>query len=113
MSQGLPPLTEGCQVEFISDGKTAFEKLLKMIDGAERSIFISTFILGRDKVADSIVDHFDKVSGADRAGVNIALLDARIATLAPGGALDIDLCERDVVASEKTFGLAAVAAPVG
>jgi hypothetical protein len=30
------------------------------------------------------VDHLDEVAGADRAGVDVALLDPRIAPVAPG-----------------------------
>src|SRR6267154_738259 len=40
-------------------------------------------------IFDAVVNHLDEVPGADRAGMNIALLDARIASLAAAGALDI------------------------
>src|SRR4051794_23414883 len=40
-------------------------------------------------VFDAVVNHLDKMSGANRAGVNIALFDAGIAPLAPGRAWNI------------------------
>ena len=40
-------------------------------------------------VFDAVVDHLDEVAGADRAGMDIALLDARIAAVAPGRARNI------------------------
>src|SRR5258708_20552137 len=51
---------------------------------------VKTFGIGlHQAVFDAVMNHLDEVSGADRAGVNIALLDARIAALAPLGARDI------------------------
>src|SRR5258707_7920917 len=37
-------------------------------------------------VFDAVVDHLDEVAGTDGTGVDIALLDARIASLPPAGA---------------------------
>src|SRR5437868_13345848 len=46
-------------------------------------------------VFDAVMDHLDKMPGADGAGVNIALLDPGIASLAPGGARDIADARRE------------------
>src|ERR1700722_897309 len=40
-------------------------------------------------IFDAVVNHLDEVSGADRPGVNVALLDPAIAALASRGAWDI------------------------
>src|SRR5271154_7006096 len=40
-------------------------------------------------VFDAVVNHFYEMPGADRAGVDVALLDARIASLTPAGARDV------------------------
>src|SRR5438105_11064302 len=40
-------------------------------------------------IFDAVVNHLDEVAGADRAGVNVALFDPGIASLAPFGARDI------------------------
>src|SRR6202035_2760868 len=51
---------------------------------------IETFGIGlHQAVFDAVVNHLDEVSGADRAGVDIALLDAGVASLAPAGARDV------------------------
>src|SRR5207244_12593742 len=46
-------------------------------------------------VFDAVMDHLDKMPGADGAGVNIALLDPCIASLAPGGARAIADARRE------------------
>src|SRR5437879_13294490 len=43
----------------------------------------------------AVMDHLDKMPGADGAGVNIALLDPGIASLAPRGARDIADARRE------------------
>ena len=40
-------------------------------------------------VFDAVVDHLDEVAGADRAGMDVALLDARIAPFAAGRARNV------------------------
>src|ERR1700761_939676 len=40
-------------------------------------------------IFDAVVDHLDEVSGADRSGVDVALLDPAITALAPRGARDV------------------------
>ena len=40
-------------------------------------------------VFDAVVDHLDEMSGAGRAGMDVALLDARVAALAARRARDV------------------------
>ena len=51
---------------------------------------VKTFGIGlHQAVFDAVMNHFDEMPGADRAGVDITLLDAGVASLAPAGARDI------------------------
>ena len=50
-SYGVPPPTEGNRVELVARGEEAYARLVRMIDEAERTIHITTYILGRDRWA--------------------------------------------------------------
>jgi cardiolipin synthase len=54
-SFGVPPATRGNRVEFVSSGVEAYQQLMQVIDGAERSVHITTYILGRDAVGEAVV----------------------------------------------------------
>jgi cardiolipin synthase len=53
---GAPPAIEGNQIELLSNGNNAYFRLMNLLGGAERSIDITTFILGRDEVGKSIIE---------------------------------------------------------
>src|ERR1700730_1388543 len=51
---------------------------------------VKTFGIGlHQAIFDAVMDHLDEMPGAYGACMNIALLDAGVASLAPGGARDI------------------------
>lgn len=58
-------------VEFIPDGVAAFERVIAMIDSAERTVYCQTFILYDDAVGKAVVD---KLAEKARAGVKVYLL---------------------------------------
>lgn len=70
-SFGIPPATLGNQVELVTRGEEAYRLLLELIDKAETSIHITTYILGRDPVGQAILQRL-----AERAadGVQVRLL---------------------------------------
>ena len=54
-SFGVPPATRGNAVRLLGSGEAAFQELVRLIDGAERSIHVTTYILGRDEVGEEVV----------------------------------------------------------
>src|SRR5260370_4277636 len=51
---------------------------------------VKTFGIGlHQAIFDAVMNHLDEVPGADRAGVDVALLDPGIASLAPAGARNV------------------------
>jgi len=48
-------LAAGNRVVLISGGEEAFRQLLRVIDGAERTIHVTTYILGNDEVGEEVV----------------------------------------------------------
>jgi cardiolipin synthase len=54
-SFGVPPATVGNRVTLVTSGEEAYRQLVRIIDEAERSIHITTYILGRDAVGYEIV----------------------------------------------------------
>ncbi len=70
-SAGMPPAREGNRVEFLCDGQAAYNTIFSLIDGAERSIHLMTFILGHDHTGHSIIDLLAKKAAA---GVEVKLL---------------------------------------
>jgi cardiolipin synthase len=73
-ASGLPPATAGNDFELITDGVRAYERLLALIAGAERSVHLSYFILSNDATGRAIVD---ALIARARAGVEVrVLLDA-------------------------------------
>ena len=68
---GMPPAREQNQVTFLPDGQAAYRSLVSLVEGAERSIHLMTFILGHDSTGKSIVDLLAKKAAA---GVEVRLL---------------------------------------
>ncbi len=54
-----------------ADGIEAYEKLLDMIANARKAIYISTYILGKDSVTETIVDHLARKA---KEGVEVKIL---------------------------------------
>ena len=52
---GVLPLSGGNRVTFLTDGKQAFNNILDVINSARQSIYIATFILGRDNTGRAIL----------------------------------------------------------
>jgi cardiolipin synthase len=73
-SFGIPPATSGNRVEPVTSGEEAYRLLIELIDNAERSIHITTYILGKGPVGRAIVDRLAK-RAADGVSVRV-LLDA-------------------------------------
>jgi cardiolipin synthase len=55
LSYGAPPARNGNRVELLARGEDAFGNLVRIIDQAESSIHITTYILGRDEVGAELV----------------------------------------------------------
>jgi cardiolipin synthase len=70
-SYGIPPATGGNSVSAITSGEEAYRQLMVLIDRAERTIHITTYILGRDAVGQAIVA---RLAERARAGVEVRLL---------------------------------------
>jgi cardiolipin synthase len=73
-SFGLPPSQPGNEVSPVTSGEDAYTLLLELIDGAERTIHITTYILGRDPVGQAIVDRLAK-RAAEGVEVRVLLDD--------------------------------------
>ena len=67
----LPAPTAGNRIEFFANGVKAFNRLMEMIQNAEKSIYITTFILGRKTVGKIIIDELAKKAAE---GVKVRLL---------------------------------------
>ena len=70
-SHGVPPACEGNRVEVVPNGEETFCQLIRILDAAERSIYITTYILGRDAVGAAVVASLAR--GA-RKGLEVRLL---------------------------------------
>ncbi|MDR3633974.1 MAG: phospholipase D-like domain-containing protein [Isosphaeraceae bacterium] len=70
-SYGVPPARSGNRVRLIGDGEDAYRSVLEFIDKAERSIHITTYILGRDDVGREIVARLVRRA---KDGVEVRLL---------------------------------------
>ena len=55
-SQSVHPPSGQNAVDFVSDGQEAYHKLVDMLEGAQRSIYVETYILARDDVARTFVE---------------------------------------------------------
>jgi cardiolipin synthase len=70
-SCGLPPATTGNKVRFICTGEDAYQVLMRLIDEAEETIHITTYILGRDTVGAAVVARLARKAAE---GVKVRLL---------------------------------------
>jgi cardiolipin synthase len=70
-SHGVPPACEGNRVEVVPHGEETFCHLVRILDEAEQSIYITTYILGRDPVGKAIVERLAKRA---REGLEVRLL---------------------------------------
>lgn len=68
---GMPPARCNNDIRFIDNGEEAYEEICAMIQSAERTISIMTFILGRDDVGRSLVK---LLSERAREGIEVRLL---------------------------------------
>lgn len=68
---GMPPPRSGNHVSVHFSGETAFTSLLKLCESAQESIYVATFILGRDATGRAIVDVLARKA---REGVEVRLL---------------------------------------
>ena len=70
-SGAMPPPRAGHEVHIHFNGETAFHALIALLERAEHSIHITTFILGRDEVGRAIVEVLARKA---REGVQVRLL---------------------------------------
>jgi cardiolipin synthase len=70
-SYGLPPACQENRLEFCFDGQDAWRRLVDMIENAQKSIYISTFIFRRDSVGKDILR---RLVNKARQGVDVRVL---------------------------------------
>ena len=68
---GLPPLTTNADVRFHADGKAAWDELVCLINDAQSTLYISTFLLADDDAAGRLADFMRQRA---EAGVSVRLL---------------------------------------
>ncbi len=56
LSGGAPRVAAGNRIELLSTGEAAFACVIELIERAEHSIEVSTFILGSDEAGDAVMD---------------------------------------------------------
>jgi len=71
LSSGSPPRRAGNHVELLSDGNVAYLRIQELIASARHTIWISTFILGKDSVGDAILDSLGRRASE---GIQVKLL---------------------------------------
>ena len=70
-SFGVPPATPSNKVELIANGVDAYNELVRVIESADRTLHVTSYILGRDEVGESIVARLARRAAA---GVEVRLL---------------------------------------
>ena len=70
-SVGVPGATFGNRLDVLATGEDAYAALIAMIDGAQHSIHLATFILGGDAVGDAVLERLTKRAAE---GVEVRLL---------------------------------------
>ena len=68
---GIPPSVAGNQITLNADGVAGYASLLEVIRSAQQSLWLTTFILGRDAVGRAVID---ALAERARAGVDVRLL---------------------------------------
>jgi len=74
VTSGMPPARAPNQIALVTDGQQAYSALGSLIEGAQRSVHVTTFILGRDEVGRAIIELLTR-KAADGVEVRL-LLDA-------------------------------------
>ncbi|NQT88052.1 PLDc N-terminal domain-containing protein [bacterium] len=87
---GIPGATGGNRVTLCRTGEDAYEQLLALIDGAEHSVHLATFIFSRDPVAAGIRD---RLVARARDGLEVRLLMDGVGSRKTGGAFLAPLTE--------------------
>ena len=70
-SHAVPPASDGNCVTLLINGEESYHELIQLIDEAQHSIHITTYILGRDAVGKSIMERLARRASA---GVTVRLL---------------------------------------
>jgi cardiolipin synthase len=70
----VPPVRAGCSFELLSDGESAFARIVALIERAERSIDLTVFILGDDATGRAVIEALAK--SAKRGVAVRVILDA-------------------------------------
>ncbi len=70
-SYGIPPARAGNRVELVTSGEVAFERVLRLIDEARSTIYITTYILGRDQGSKVLIEHLTRRAAE---GISVRLL---------------------------------------
>src|SRR2546430_6815975 len=70
-ASGAPPPRAGNRCELLASGELAFATIIEALEAAQRSIHISTLILGVDEVGNAILDVLVKKA---KAGVEVRVL---------------------------------------
>lgn len=70
-SYGLPPASDGNQLELCTDGQATYRDLTDIIENARQSIYISTFIFRGDSVGRDILS---RLTSKARQGLDVRIL---------------------------------------
>jgi cardiolipin synthase A/B len=70
-SYGVPPARAGNRIELVTSGEVAFERVLRLIDEARSTIYITTYILGRDRGSKVLIEHLNRRAAE---GISVRLL---------------------------------------
>ncbi len=70
-SYGVPPARMGNCVELVLDGVDAFHRVIRLIDEAQSTIHITTYILGNDEVGGAILERLARRASQ---GIGVRLL---------------------------------------
>jgi cardiolipin synthase len=68
---GIPRSRAGNQIVLVTDGVAAYEDLVELIESAEHSLHIATFILGKDEIGRDIVERLTRRA---QQGIQVRLL---------------------------------------
>jgi cardiolipin synthase A/B len=70
-AQGVPPPRDGNHCQLLTTGEQAWTTLLETIDSAQRTLHVSTLILGADEIGDEVAARLTRRA---QAGVEVRLL---------------------------------------
>ena len=71
LEPGRFPAVSGNRMTMLTTGEDAFQETMRLIDAAEQTIFIATFILGKDATGKAIIE---KLARKSRQSVKVRLL---------------------------------------